>query len=429
MELLTMSISEVARLAVLERLAAGDLTQAQAARQLGLSVRQVKRLCRRFRRDGAAGVVSLRRGRPSNRRIPLEVLSRALTLVVEHYHDFGPTFAAEKLRERHNLAIDHETLRRAMIAEGLWKPKRRPRRAVHPPRERRPCFGELAQIDGSHHAWFETRAPKCTLLVDVDDATSTLLALHFAEEETTQGYFELARQHILEYGVPLAFYSDKFGVFRINVESTQETALTQFGLAMQELDVESICANSPQAKGRVERANSTLQTRLVRELRLRNISTIAAANAYLSEFIADYNRKFAKLPECDIDVHRVPPPIDQLDRILCLRQQRTISKNLTVQFENYTFEILMPQLARRLQHAKVLIRIDRNGELFIEHDGTALPYRLLRTQRRPSTLNAKALERRQPANRRIPNPLKAHVPPMTHPWKAGSYRAFLRGHL
>jgi transposase len=424
-----MSMSELGRLAAMERLASKTLTQAQVARQLGLSVRQVKRLWRRFCRSGARGLLSQRRGRPSNRRTDPNRLAQALTLVREHYPDFGPTFAAEKLRERHDLPIDHETLRRAMIAAGMWKPRRRPHRAAHPPRERRPCFGELAQIDGSHHAWFEKRAPKCTLLVDVDDATSMLLALHFTQQETTQGYFELARQHILEYGVPRAFYSDKFGVFRINVNSTRDCTLTQFGQAMERLEVESICANSPQAKGRVERANSTLQKRLVRELRLRNISTIAEANAYATEFIASYNRKFAKLPASDFDAHRMPPSREELERILCLQHERKITKNLTVQFESQIFEILMPHMARRLQHAKVCIRIDRNGELFIERNGTALRYRILQTQQRPRILDAKSLEFRESPNRRIPNPKKAHVPPMTHPWKAGNYRAASRGHL
>ena len=424
-----MSTSELTRLAAMERLKAGDLTQGQIAVQLSLSTRQVKRLWRAFRTGGAGALVSRRRGRPSNRRTSPEVLATALALVREHYHDFGPTFAAEKLLEVHAIRIDHETLRRAMIAAALWQPKRRPKRRTHPPRERRPCFGELAQIDGSPHAWFEDRGPKCTLYVDVDDATSKLLALHFAEHETTHGYFELVRKHIIAHGVPLAFYSDKYGVFRINVPSGKERELTQFGRAMEELSIELICANSPQAKGRVERANGTLQKRLVRELRLHNICTIKDANAYAPAFLDVYNARFAKLPADHNDMHRAAPELKELDRILCVRHERTISKNLTVQFEGAHYEILLPHNARRLQHAKVQLRIDRAGTLFIERNRTPLPFRKLFDQDRPRTIDAKALEMRQPANRRLPNPKKAHTPPLTHPWKAATYRATSRGHF
>jgi len=430
MELLTMSTSEITRLAAVERLQAGDLTQAEVARQLGLSIRQVKRLLRRFRQDGPAGLVSRRRGRPSNRRADPELVNRALTLVREHYADCGPTFAAEKLEERHGVRIDHETLRRAMIASGQWKPQRKRRRAIHPPRERRPCFGELVQIDGSHHPWFEDRGPKCTLYVAVDDATSALLALHFAEQETTEGYFQLTRQAALEHGLPLAFYSDRHSIFRFNNDAEIANGPTQFGRAMAELGIELICANSPQAKGRVERANGTLQQRLVKELRYRNISTIAEGNAFLPHFIALYNAKFAKLPLTDVDAHRPAPPIEQLDRILITLYERTITKNLTVHFENQIFHILRPEAARRLQYAKVRIWRNRHDQLFIEYRGEQLPYRRGTSHHLTTVLDAKALEARPALNPRAHHPQKAHTPPMTHPWKKQTYRAIsTKGHL
>lgn len=423
-----MSTLELRRLAVMERLAAGDLTQIMAARQLGLSVRQVKRLWRAYRLGGPAALASKRRGRPSNRRTDPELVARALDLVRSQYSDFGPTFAAEKLLQRHGLRLDHETLRRALIGAGLWKANSKHRRVVHPPRQRRSCFGELVQIDGSHHPWFEERAPKCTLYVGVDDATSSILALHFAEQETTEGYFELVRQHVLEHGVPLAFYSDKHSIFRINLPAAPAQELTQFGRAMHELGIELICANSPQAKGRVERANGTLQDRLVKELRLRNISTIAQANAYAPEFIADYNRRFVELPASDYDTHRTAPSLDELDRILSIQHQRTVSKNLTVHFENRIYQIVMPQMTRRLQHAKVLVRRDRQGRLCIERQGFALPHRLVLTKPQPPVVDTKSLEARQPASRRVPNPKKAHTPPASHPWKAGPWPT-REGHL
>lgn len=421
-----MSLAELRRLAALERLAAGTLTQRQVALQLRLSVRQVRRLWKAFQADGAVALQSKRRGRPGNRRIDPGTIGEALELVQRHYADCGPTFAAEKLLERHGLRLDHETLRRALIAAGRWVPTRNRRRTPHPPRDRRPCFGELAQIDGSHHPWFETRAPKCTLYVDVDDATSALLALHFAEQETTEGYFELVRQHITNYGVPFAFYSDKYSVFRLNLPATTHQEPTQFGRALQQLDIQLICANSPQAKGRVERANGTLQDRLVKELRYRNISTIAEANAFVPEFIRGYNDRFAKLPASDADAHRTAPDPATLERILSVQFERTVTPNLTVHFEGTIYQILRPDLTRRLQHTKVCLRRDRYGKLTIDCRGTALPYRASLTQRLTPIRDAKSLAS---SDRRQPNPKKAHTPPISHPWKGPSYRAASRGHF
>jgi transposase len=213
MELLTMTQRELNRLVALRHLETRELTQAEVAGQLRISVRQVKRLWRRYRSEGEAGVTSRRRGRPSNNRTDPELLARAVQLYRQHYDDFGPTLASEKLLERHDLRIDHEVLRRGLIAAQMWTPSKR-RRKTHPPRDRRPAFGELAQIDGSPHDWFEGRGPRCTLLVDVDDATSQLLALHFARQETTAAYFALVRQHVRSHGVPLAYYSDRDSIFR-----------------------------------------------------------------------------------------------------------------------------------------------------------------------------------------------------------------------
>jgi transposase len=417
MELLTMSTSEITRLAAMERLRTGGVTQAEVARQLGLSIRQIKRLWRRFSDHGPAGVVSRRRGRPSNRRLDPELVTRALALFRQHYADCGPTFAAEKLQERHDLRIDHETLRRALIASGHWKPRRQRRRSIHPPRERRPCFGELVQIDGSHHHWFEERGPFCTLYVAVDNATSALLALHFAAQETTEGYFALVRQLALAHGIPLAFYADRHSIFRITSDRRIAVEPTQFARAMHELHVELISAHTPQAKGRVERVNGTLQDRLVKELRYGNICDIDAANAFLPSFITAYNARFAKLPLADADAHRDCPNVDELDRILAVRHRRVISKNLTVHFENQVLQIAHPQAARRLRYADVQIFRDRHGGLIIECRGEALHYRRIAVQNVPPVLDAKALEHRPAYNPRTPNPKKAHTPPRTHPWK------------
>ena len=431
MELLTMSTLECRRLEAMHRLEDGSLSQAEAAGQLGRSSRQIKRYWRAYKQDGPAGILSSRRGKASNRRLDPNLILAALELIRTQYWDFGATFAAEKLAENHDLAIDHETLRRAMIRAGLWKPKKGKGKAAHPPRERRACFGELAQIDGSHHAWFEERAPKCTLYVDVDDATSKLLALHFAEQETTEGYFAMSRQHFERHGLPCAFYSDKYSVFRVNRKEPILEPQTQFERAMQQLDIELICAHSPQAKGRVERANATLQNRLIKEMRLRNISSIKDANLFAPYFINDYNQKFGKAARNECDAHRAAPEPPILDRALSVQHERTISKNLTVQFQNSVYEILLPKKIRRLQHSKVNVRINSDQHLTIERKDLPLPYRLINTHDGATQVKTgkELAEYGQHQNRRIPNPKKAHTPSPSHPWKTHPDALLARGHL
>jgi transposase len=315
--LLTMSNRELTRLEVMQRLKDKRLRQKEAARILGISTRQVKRLWRAYRQKGAKGLVSARRGKPSNNRLDGGVAQQALDLIKERYADFGPTLAHEKLTEVHKLPLSRESVRRIMIEEGMWRPKRAKKPSTHQMRERRACFGELVQIDGSDHDWFEGRGPKCTLLVYIDDATGQLLELWFVPDETFFGYCEASRHYFERYGKPVAFYSDKHGIFRVNQEQTVGlgSGLTQFGRAMQELDIQIICANTPQAKGRIERANQTLQDRLVKELRLLGISDIDSANAYLPEFRQDFNRRFAVAPRSNYDAHRPLLKTEKLDPI------------------------------------------------------------------------------------------------------------------
>ncbi len=332
-ELLTMSKQEITRLEAMQRIKEKRLTQKEAARMLKLSVRQVKRLYRAYKGKGAKGLISGRRGKPSNHRLDEAELQRALDLLKERYEDFGPTLAHEKLKEMHGVKLSRESVRKLMIAEGLWKPKRAKRPNAHQMRERRACLGELVQIDGSDHAWFEERGPRCTLLVYIDDASGQLLELWFVPDETFFAYCEASRHYFERYGKPVAFYSDKHGIFRVNQERTtgRTSGLTQFGRAMQDLEIEIICANTPQAKGRVERANQTLQDRLVKELRLRGISDMAAGNAYLPEFREDFNRRFAVPPRSSHDAHRPLLKTENLDLILTHQKTGTLSKNLTVQ--------------------------------------------------------------------------------------------------
>ncbi len=246
--LVTMTDKELYRLGIIQRVFDRALLQRDAADILKLSVRQVQRLVRLYRTDGATAFASSRRGRPANNRIDEETRCKALDLIRCHYSDFGPTLATEKLAERHHIYLSVETIRNWMTADGLWRPHSRRRTRVYQPRYRRDCFGELVQIDGSHHDWFEGRAPKCCLLVFMDDATGRLMHLRFCDSENAFDYMMATRQYIDKHGKPVAFYSDKHAVFRVSGPESRRTGTTQFGRALRELAIELICANSSQQK-------------------------------------------------------------------------------------------------------------------------------------------------------------------------------------
>lgn len=373
-ELVRMSHRELDRLGVVRQVVDRHLTQAQAAEQLQLSVRQVKRLVRRYRAEGAQGLASRRRGRPSNHRITAAIRDKFMTLVRERYADFGPTLAHEKLVARHGFPHSVETLRHWMITEGLWKARKRRRARAFQVRERRSCRGELIQIDGSPHDWFEGRAPRCTLLVFIDDASGELMALHFAPAETTEAYMTVLRRYLAEHGRPVSLYSDRHGIFRVNA-ADHEGELTQFGRALKTLDIEAIHARTPQAKGRVERANQTLQDRLVKEMRLAGIDSIAVANAWLPSFMADFNRRFSVCPAHAEDAHRpVHHSDEELALILCLHHERTLSRNLTVQCHNRLYQIQVEGHGYRLRHARVTVCEGFDGTVTVLHQGKALTH-------------------------------------------------------
>ncbi|CAN7748904.1 ISNCY family transposase [Paraburkholderia hospita] len=336
-ERITMSMRELDRFKVIQDVADGKLKPSRAAERLGLTTRQIRRLVGRLRDQGPQGLVSRRRSKPSNNRIDAVAADRAISIIRDRYADFGPTLACEKLYECHGIRLAKETVRRLMTDAGLWVPRRQRPPKVYQPRARRACLGELIQIDGSEHAWFEDRAPQCTLLVYVDDATSRLMTLHFTATESTFSYFEATRAHIERHGKPGAFYSDKASVFRRTAASKTGNTVTHFGRAMYELNIDTFCANSSQAKGRVERAHLTLQDRLVKELRLRGISTVAEANAYAPSFIAAYNARFAKPPKSDFDAHRSLRADESLDQVLTWREPRKVTKSLTVQYDRVMY--------------------------------------------------------------------------------------------
>jgi len=371
----TVSMHELERIKIIAAVAEHRLKVVQAAERLALCERQVSRLVRRYEASGPAGLVSGRRGQPSNRELPIEVRARAMALVRERYADFGPTLACEKLRECHGTTLAKETVRRWMRDAGLWIPRKQRPPKIHQPRNRRACLGELIQIDGSDHRWFEERAPACTLLVFIDDATSRLMILHFTATESTFSYFEATRQYLEAYGKPIALYSDRASVFSCNSHSsTPGKGVTQYGRAMFELNIDTWCANSSQAKGRVERANLTLQDRLVKELRLRNIDTREAANAYAPHFIAEFNGRFGKVPKSTFNAHRPLRQDEDLDLILSSRVPRRVSNSLTVQYDRVIYMLADTAENRSLIHKYLDVFEYPDGRIEIRVNGAALPY-------------------------------------------------------
>ena len=309
----------------------------------------------------------------------------AVELVRSNYADFGPSLAAEMLLSKHQLKVSRETLRKWMMSDGLWL-SRRQRRSFHQPRLRREAFGELIQIDGSDHRWFENRGDACTLLVFIDDATGKLMQLRFVPSESTSSYFDCLRGYLEAHGCPVAFYSDKHTVFRVNKPDAKGgSGMTQFGRALAELNIEILCANSSQAKGRVERANRTLQDRLVKELRLAEISDMSAGNVFLPGFMKQFNEKFS-LPAVKAEnLHRrlnVQAP--RLADILCHREQRHVGQQLSLAYDRRQIVLERSDLADGLagQYVEVYDFTDRPLE--VRWKGHSLPYRVFSKDQRVS---------------------------------------------
>lgn len=403
----------MSRLEVMQRLDEKRLAQKEAAEMLGVSVRQVRRLLSRYRGEGASGLVSQQRGKPSHNQLSGEVKQKGLDLLKGKYCGFGPTLACEKLVEVEKLKISDESVRQMMIGEGLWKARKERKVTVHQMRERRACFGELVQIDGSPHAWFEERGPACTLLVAIDDATGKLVGLLFVEQESFHSYARMVKSYFERYGKPVAFYSDKHGIFRVNQPSVGiGEALTQFGRAMRDLEIEILCANTPQAKGRVERANQTLQDRLVKELRLRGISSMAQANAYLPEFIADFNQRFGVPPRSHHDAHRPLAAPENLAHILAWQEPRTLSKNLTLQFKKVVYQIQTDRPTYALRNAQVTVCEDANGLVTLLYKTKPLEFAIYHYQEH----QAKIVDTKD-LDHVLQNLPAAHKPAPDHPWR------------
>ena len=356
-EVLEMSNKELERYRVLTGVSNGEVSQVKAAELLGISDRQVRNLLSIMKTEGAKGLISKKRRRPSNHRTPEEVVRKILSIVREKYEDFGPSFAREKLETIHGIAVSKESLRKWMTGAHIWNSKCR-RVKTHPTRRRRECFGEVIQVDGSHEFWFEDRGELCVLLVFIDDATGRITSLYFSKGETLAAYFKALEIHLRRFGIPRNIYSDRFRVF----DSPVEDNLTQFKRALKTLGINSILANSPQAKGRVERANRTLQDRLIKEMRLRGISTMEAANEYVNEFIEMYNQNFSKEPVSQFNAHRPLETTVDLPRILSRYEERTVTKDGVFQFHNRFYKII-EEPKTTLRGKKVEVRIGLAGKI------------------------------------------------------------------
>jgi len=371
----TLSMRELDRLKCIQAVIDGGLRARMAAERLHLSVRQVRRLTERYRREGPIGLISRHRNRPSNHRLDEELENQVMRILRESYADFGPTLAAEKLSERHQIVLAKETVRRIQIAAGLWVPRKLRPVKIQQPRLRRACLGELIQIDGCEHRWFEDRAPACTALVYVDDATSRLMHVHFTGAESTFAYFEATREYLNRHGKPLAFYSDKASIFRVNrPDSVKGPGYTQFARALYELNIDGICANTPAAKGRVERAHLTLQDRLVKELRLAGICSIEAANAFMPGFIEAYDARFAKAPRNAHDAHRPLRAEEDLEQIFAWRELRKVTHSLTLRYERQIYLLVDNPETRPLIGKYVEVFQYPDGKVEIRVAGKALPY-------------------------------------------------------
>lgn len=406
---LVMSGKERQRLKVLAQVKQKILTLKEASQLLYLSYRQARRIYRRYAQEGDKGLIHKNRGKLSNHKFDPVFRQQVLCLYESKYPDFGPTLAAEKLAQNGH-KLDHETLRRWLIAAGLHQ-KRRKRLKYRQWRERKAHFGELIQLDGSHHQWFEERGKKCCLMNLVDDATGTTMAL-LAEEETTEAAMKLLWQWLEKYGIPQALYTDHKNVYvserepSIEEQLKGETPVTQFGRACMKLGIRIITANSPQAKGRVERKHGVYQDRLVKELRLQKINSLAAANQFLKAgFLEEINRKFAKGAVSNRDYHK---PLDKrldLGTVFCLEDKRSVGNDWTVRYQNRHFQIMKQQNQPRAKQ-KVTVQERLDGSIHLVHKGREIEFTELSYQ--PKKIRVKQL---------APRSRIKHVPPLNHPWR------------
>lgn len=403
-DIIMLSLKELKRLKVIQDVINKRITQVTAAAIIGLSERQIGRLTKAVRKEGDRGVAHKSRGKTSNRKIAEEVKEKVLRLYRDKYQDFGPTLANEKLEED-GIRISEETLRIWLIKEGLWKQKQK-RKTHRQWRERKECFGEMVQMDGSHHDWLEGRCPELVLMAYIDDATSHVFA-RFYDYEGTMPAMDSFRLYTEENGLPQSLYADKHSTYKSQRKLTieeelegVEEPLSQFGRALDDLGVEMIHAHSPQAKGRVERLFATFQDRVIKEMRLKGIKTKEEANEFLKSYLPEYNKRFSKQPANETDVHVRPPEELDLSNYLCIKTERTMRKDNTISHESKLY-----QIEERVNTRKVVIEEHMDGTTRIRGKGLLLRYKEI--EERP----------KKEEKEKTLKPRKRYIPPKDHPWR------------
>jgi len=373
-DIIRMSIREVKRLKVIQEAIERQITQRVAASLIGLSERQTRRLVRAVREEGERGVIHRLRGRFSNRKTPTEVRAKVLMLYRSRYIGFGPTLASEKLGEVDGIKLSDETMRKWLMEAGLWQ-RRRKRSRHRQWRQRKECFGEMVQMDGSHHDWLEGRGPELVLMAYIDDATNNVFT-RFYDYEGTIPAMDSFKRYVRKYGLPLSIYLDRHTTYKSTKKLTEWEEfekiepLSQFERAVNELGVKVIHAYSPQAKGRIERLFGILQDRLIKEMRLRGIKTKESANEFLKEYLPKFNRRFRVCPANETDVHVRVPKYFNLDKYLCIKTERTVRNDNTITHNGKLY-----QIEKVVKTKKVIVEERLNGSLHIMGKGVSLKYR------------------------------------------------------
>ena len=413
---ITMTNKELSRYEVIKKLVREEINGTAAAKQLSLSVRQIKRLKIKVRKHGVKGIIHGNRGRLSNRKISEDKINKIKEIIKEKYPDFGPTLAMEKLDEVHGIKISDEKVRHIMIEIGLWKPKQRKKNKEYRTwRQRKEQYGEMEQFDGSYHRWFENRAEECCLLASIDDATGRITKAEFADNESVISVFNFWKSYVDKNGKPISIYLDKYSTYKINHKNAVDNKelMTQFQRATTNLDIRLITAHSPEAKGRIERLFKTLQDRLIKEMRLRGISDKETANTFLEdEFIPWFNDRFGVVPAKKKDLHRDLTKIDKenLKSIFSVHSMRSISNDFTIRFKNKWFQLEQTQPTLVLRTDKVMIEERIDGEVCIRLRDKYLNYRVL--PKRPE--KAKDMKKVIALTRTKQSTWK---PPLDHPWR------------
>ena len=421
-EVITLSKKEVERLRIIHRAMDRQLLQVDAARLLGLSDRQVRNIIKKVRQQGDEAIAHGNRGRMAVNKMRKEQEDRIGKLVEEHYRDFGPTLASEKLWERHGIRVGREKLRQIMIEQGLWKVRKRREGPVYQWRERKAYIGEMVQLDGSHHEWLEKRGPKMVFMGYIDDATNRTYG-RFYDHEGVYPAMDSMERYIRRYGLPQSLYLDKHSTYKtirqpnLEEELRGRRAATQFERALGELKIEMIHADSPQAKGRVERLFGTLQDRLIKDMRLAKVSSIEGANTFLEEYLEDYNERFSRSPKREGDLHRPLPEEIDLREIFSLKDTRTINDGYIIKWKNRLFLLDKPSLT--LKRRKVEVREHFDGEITFKYKGRNLECHEV-FEVKPKKIKEEKKVIPKPPPRRY-----KYTPPLEHPWKKYNYKGKL----